>query len=310
MAIFQLFLLFQFADFFCFCSSDLDPLKARIMIHQPLVPAVVTTPVVDCGAPASWTTDDDHLSLPDAEDLRDAKKPRLVPHLPEEDEEPRYPKRDKGTTTLGIIYKEGVMVGSDHSNASNDGSEFVDNVIDLDSHMLVSVSGVGEPKSFLRNMKEQFQALKGRKSISEVSEWVANHLSSHCDKDPSAKMLIAAWDNEIKRPALVAVNFEGERFRKRLLAGTGAGSNFVRGLYERRFQEMGCAEASENAEELIRFTVSSLARSALIGDDNAEYGGYVTGYYVGAEGVKRTFRDVPVGVQYFFEAIGAKFYIW
>ncbi|GER35582.1 proteasome subunit beta type [Striga asiatica] len=279
MAIFLLFLLFQFADFFCFCSSDLDPLKARIMIHQPLVPAVVTTPVVDCGAPASWTTDDDHLSLPDAEDLRDAKK-------------------------------EGVMVGSDHSNASNDGSEFVDNVIDLDSHMLVSVSGVGEPKSFLRNMKEQFQALKGRKSISEVSEWVANHLSSHCDKDPSAKMLIAAWDNEIKRPALVAVNFEGERFRKRLLAGTGAGSNFVRGLYERRFQEMGCAEASENAEELIRFTVSSLARSALIGDDNAEYGGYVTGYYVGAEGVKRTFRDVPVGVQYFFEAIGAKFYIW
>ncbi|CAI9107256.1 OLC1v1006574C1 [Oldenlandia corymbosa var. corymbosa] len=75
-------------------------------------------------------------------------------------EEDDRPKRAKGTTTLAFVCKKGVMVATDHLDAGKDGSEyFVENVIDLDSHVLVTVSGVGDSRSFLRNMREQIPRL-------------------------------------------------------------------------------------------------------------------------------------------------------
>ncbi|CAI9107078.1 OLC1v1006360C1 [Oldenlandia corymbosa var. corymbosa] len=216
-----------------------------------------------------------------------------------------YTRRPKGTTTLAFICKEGVMVATDHSDASKDASEtFVENVIDLDSHVLVTVSGVGETRSFLKNLKDQFQAVKkGTKSVFEVSQWVAGHLSSHPDKHLSAKVLIAGWDDESQCHALYSVNSEGEVFQKRRDA-TGAVVLTCWVFWCISFDKKWYGSAVEHAKWMIRSTAGALEHFRSLGQVNTEYSGYVSGYYVSAARWKRSFYNLQVPPGYFYESIG------
>ncbi|CAI9107258.1 OLC1v1006576C2 [Oldenlandia corymbosa var. corymbosa] len=200
---------------------------------------------------------------------------------------------------------------------------FVENVINLDSHVLVTVSGVGDTRSFLRNMKEQYKhdhEAEERFSALEVSEWAGKYLSSHNDKDPSAKVLIAVWDDEKMRAGVFIMDANGQRSIKKWGA-TGSGSRVVPCFFKigqapfpfdylvvfvnffshpdllvllcNSFDKKGYDEAAVYVKWVIDATVSVLAFLKRTGSSDIETCGYISGYYVGANDLKRVFHNEP-----------------
>ncbi|CAI9107013.1 OLC1v1006278C1 [Oldenlandia corymbosa var. corymbosa] len=153
-------------------------------------------------------------------------------------------------------------------------------------------------------MKDQYQVvMKGTKSVLEASKWVAGHLSSHPDKHLSARILIAGWDDESKRPALYSVNSEGEVFKKRRDV-TGAGTGLASDLFGCSFDKKWYGSAVVHAEWMVRSTAGALEHFRSLGQVNAEYSGYVSGYQVSAAGWKRSFYNLHVPPGFFYESIG------
>ncbi|CAI9095496.1 OLC1v1031460C1 [Oldenlandia corymbosa var. corymbosa] len=134
-----------------------------------------------------------------------------------------YPKVDKGTAALAFAVKEGVMVAIDHysSGRANASKEYAGNIINLDTHILVAVSGdVPDPRSFLRDLKTKYlghNPAGKRSTVKEASYWLADTLCSHSDKGFKVDLLVAGWD-KANGSSLYQVNGEGILFQPKFFA--------------------------------------------------------------------------------------------
>ncbi|CAI9100376.1 OLC1v1037365C3 [Oldenlandia corymbosa var. corymbosa] len=87
--------------------------------------------------------------------------------------------------------EEGIMIAADHSGKS------APNVVQLNSDMLVTISGGSE--SLLKPLQEKLlqERMKGRRStFAEVSSWLADSLSGIPDR-LSLGILIAVWNESV-----------------------------------------------------------------------------------------------------------------
>ncbi|CAI9100377.1 OLC1v1037365C5 [Oldenlandia corymbosa var. corymbosa] len=123
--------------------------------------------------------------------------------------------------------EEGIMIAADHSGKS------APNVVQLNSDMLVTISGGSE--SLLKPLQEKLlqERMKGRRStFAEVSSWLADSLSGIPDR-LSLGILIAVW-NESER-GLYRMSADGTLVNGDTFA-TGSGSNSALGAVESSYK--------------------------------------------------------------------------
>ncbi|CAI9103856.1 OLC1v1002429C1 [Oldenlandia corymbosa var. corymbosa] len=187
------------------------------------------------------------------------------------------PDLGKGTITLAFTFKQGVIVAVNHHS-----SESVENVINLSSSILLAFAGEMEDcRSFLRDLQCKYQEHEiskgGIVSVEEASEWVADYLCSSSSE---------------KGPRLYEVDGEGKLFVGGLIA-IGYGSVFAECACETRgFRNNKSDEdAIKFAKETIRYALSMVKRYY----DNGQNGGFISGFYVGADGCKMVIDKEDVG---------------
>ncbi|CAI9103843.1 OLC1v1002415C1 [Oldenlandia corymbosa var. corymbosa] len=178
---------------------------------------------------------------------------------------------------------------SDHSWGKADASEeFVQDVINLDTHVLVTVSGeIADPRSSLRDLKTQYVPPKS----AEASYYVADVMSARGYKRRGLEvnMRIAGWD-EPNGFSLYYVDGSGNLFAGKICA-VGAGSPCTGGLSVRSYHyELSFDQAKELAREMILTSTSEVAEDIECGD-TGETGGFVSVYHVGVDGWKTIVRD-------------------
>ncbi|CAI9106687.1 OLC1v1005891C1 [Oldenlandia corymbosa var. corymbosa] len=137
------------------------------------------------------------------------------------------PEFEKGTTVVGLVYEEGIIVAADRSGKS---LEFPPNFVQLNSHMLATISGGSGSESLLKDLQKKCniqEQMKGRKpSVAEVLHWLAEALSAYKEE---VGILIAVWSES--EHGLYRMNGNGELVEGNVLA-TGSGSSGA--LYEVR----------------------------------------------------------------------------
>ncbi|CAI9107481.1 OLC1v1006841C1 [Oldenlandia corymbosa var. corymbosa] len=215
-----------------------------------------------------------------------------------------YPHREKGTTALSFVCGGGLMVATDHMDASK---AFVENVVDLSSHVLVTVSGnIPNAGSFLRNLQMQYrdyEAAQGKKSVDEASQWVANQMSSRCEEDLSVQLLIAGWDVKNYR------DYEAAQGKK----SVDEASQWVANQMSSRCEEdlsvqlliagwdvkngpiLYCVDGEGNRKQgVIGATGSGSDMVYCYSEDGLFYD--MCRFYVGATGWEKAFHNVPVEI--------------
>ncbi|CAI9114317.1 OLC1v1015016C2 [Oldenlandia corymbosa var. corymbosa] len=134
--------------------------------------------------------------------------------------DPDDPEFEKGTTAIAFVFKDGIMVAVDHSSKS---LETEPNIVQLNSHMLATISGGCE--FLLKDLQEKCyvqEQKEGKKtSAAEVLNWLAETLSAYEEEPLSIGILIAVW-NESER-CVYCMNGYGEVDKGDVLA-TGSGS--------------------------------------------------------------------------------------
>ncbi|CAI9103254.1 OLC1v1001705C1 [Oldenlandia corymbosa var. corymbosa] len=204
------------------------------------------------------------------------------------------PTADPGLTTLAFIYGggKGIMVAVHHNGYFPwwSDSHIVprDNAVDLNSH-IGTVSGVLLP-DFLRRLKlmclNYEEKKKGKRaSVSNVSQWMVDHLRSEKKVKPSlfcGAGLVAGWGE--KGPELYRVDSEGVQLKGEMLA-TGLFPHAYADAETLGYrQDMSFHEAQKLAIEAIRRTAYSLHYNAP----------FASVYHVGPDGLRTLHDMVPV----------------
>ncbi|CAI9101426.1 OLC1v1038756C1 [Oldenlandia corymbosa var. corymbosa] len=216
------------------------------------------------------------------------------------------PSELKGTSALGFIFKEGVIVATDHHHSlpkvydelsweelywvreidscrkSDASKEFVESVIDLDTHVLATVSA---------GALEYLLAPAERKgSVAKATYWVGETLDYSFYKGYGIDMLIAGWD-ESNGFSMYCLDDKGIVLQENHFA-IGSGSPHAEDLkpFETSVYDMSCDEAKKFAECAIG-TIAVEVNMGIERGENGETGGFISGYLVETGGWKTIFRD-------------------
>jgi len=142
-----------------------------------------------------------------------------------------------GTTTLGFVFDEGVLLAVDSraSMGSYIGSGTVKKVIEISRHLLGTMAGGAADCSFWeRNLAFQcrlHELREGKRiSVAAASKMLANTVYSYRGYGLSMGTMIAGWD-EAKGPALYYVDNDGTRLKGTKFS-VGSGSTYAYGVLD------------------------------------------------------------------------------
>mmetsp|Transcript_13157 Transcript_13157/g.25113 ORF Transcript_13157/g.25113 Transcript_13157/m.25113 type:complete len:277 (+) Transcript_13157:92-922(+) len=189
-------------------------------------------------------------------------------------------KPNHGTTTLGFIFKGGVIVAVD-SRASMGpyiSSQTVKKVIEINPHLLGTMAGgAADCQFWQRNLGTQCRLYelnnKTRISVAGASKLLANTLFSYRGMGLSMGTMIAGWD-EKDGPSLFYVDSEGQRIKGERFS-VGSGSLFAYGVLDQGYKwDLEDAEAQELGRKAIYHATFRDAYS----------GGTVSVYHIKKEG--------------------------
>ncbi|CAI9090743.1 OLC1v1025571C1 [Oldenlandia corymbosa var. corymbosa] len=194
------------------------------------------------------------------------------------DEEP-YVKIENGTTVMGFICKQGVMVAADHSFCS------VDNIIALNPRMLIAITGDIKAGSLLPDLRSKYRQdeltdSRIRSSVVRAAFWVKNTMPSLNTEGLPLQILIAGWDETLKTCFYAGSGYPSAHVS--LFLGDNGKSPL----------KMSFVEASKYARDSIVKAASAVADK----DDGCggDFGGFVSAYCVGADGCKVAFYNDDV----------------
>jgi 20S proteasome subunit beta 5 len=160
-------------------------------------------------------------------------------------------KPNHGTTTLGFIFKGGVIIAVD-SRASMGpyiSSQTVKKVIEINPHLLGTMAGgAADCQFWQRNLGTQCRLYelnnKKRISVGGASKLLANTLFNYRGMGLSMGTMIAGWDEKLG-PALYYVDSEGQRLKGEVFS-VGSGSLFAYGVLDQGYKwDLSDAEACE-----------------------------------------------------------------
>ena len=146
----------------------------------------------------------------------------------------------KGTTTLGFIYKEGILIAVDSraSMGSFIGSQKVRKVIEINDYLLGTMAGGAADCMFWERRLAQwcklYELRHGEKvPISAASQYLANMITQYRGYGLSMGTMIAGWDN--REQGLYYVDDDGTRL-KGYLFSVGSGSTYAYGILDAKYR--------------------------------------------------------------------------
>merc|ERR1719359_1875114 len=159
--------------------------------------------------------------------VNDIKKSGLAPGLMD---------FKKGTTTLGFVFNEGVIIAVDSraSMGSYIGSATVKKVIEINDFLLGTMAGGAADCSFWERHLTRLCRLhqlreKERISVAAASKLLANIFYSYRGRGLSCGTMVAGWDKT--GPQLYMVDDKGDRHKGDLFS-VGSGSTYAYGVLD------------------------------------------------------------------------------
>eukprot|EP00959_Pyramimonas_sp_CCMP1952_P240048 5016553-Pyramimonas_sp.AAC.1 len=195
-------------------------------------------------------------------------------------------KPSHGTTTLGFIFKGGVIIAVD-SRASMGpyiSSQTVKKVIEINPHLLGTMAGgAADCQFWQRNLGMQTRLYelnnKKRISVAGASKLLANTLFSYRGMGLSMGTMVAGWDDS--GPSLYYVDSEAQRIKGERFS-VGSGSLFAYGVLDQGYKwDMTDDEARELGRKAIYHATFRDAYS----------GGTVSVYHVTQDGWTKVSGD-------------------
>jgi len=142
----------------------------------------------------------------------------------------------KGTTTLGFVFKHGVIISVDSraSMGSYIGSQTVKKVIEINDFLLGTMAGGAADCSFwerhLARLCRMYELRhKERPSVAAASKMLANIFHQYKGRGLSCGTMVAGWDN--KGPQLYMVDDQGDRHKGNVFS-VGSGSTYAYGVLD------------------------------------------------------------------------------
>jgi 20S proteasome subunit beta 5 len=207
---------------------------------------------INFGLPSSFKAQDDFNSLaeelPSMDNQTDLifklapveENEKFVQRLKENKVTKKITNFKKGTTTLGFIYSEGVLIAVDSraSMGSFIGSQKVRKVIEINDYLLGTMAGGAADCSFwerrLAMWCKLYELRHGEKvPVSAASQYLANMISQYKGHGLSMGTMIAGWDK--KEQGLYYVDDDGTRL-KGYLFSVGSGSTYAYGILDTKYK--------------------------------------------------------------------------
>jgi 20S proteasome subunit beta 5 len=146
----------------------------------------------------------------------------------------------KGTTTLGFVYKEGILIAVDSraSMGSYIGSSKVRKVIEINEYLLGTMAGGAADCMFwerrLALWCKLYELRHGeRVPVSAASQYLANMITQYRGYGLSMGTMVAGWDKSGQ--GLYYVDDDGTRL-KGYLFSVGSGSTYAYGILDSKYK--------------------------------------------------------------------------
>ncbi|MBU5575070.1 MAG: archaeal proteasome endopeptidase complex subunit beta [Candidatus Aenigmatarchaeota archaeon] len=161
-----------------------------------------------------------------------------------------------GTTTVGIIYKDGVVIGAESKSTLGYmvDSKVAKKIFKLDDHIGITIAGsVGDAQSLIRILRAQFKLYKlerGPITLKAAATLLSNIMQGTKWMPYFNQLILAGYDNE--GPHIYSFDPLGGFDTNDKFYSTGSGSPFAYGVLEANFKE------NMNMEEAISLVIKSI----------------------------------------------------
>ena len=173
-----------------------------------------------------------------------------------------------GTTTLGIVFKDGVILGSEHRATMGTmiAHKNVEKVIKIDEHLALTTAGlVGDAQLLARYLSAEAEIYKLRNkegmSINAAATLMANILSGRKMFPYWVQLLVAGIDSECGH--VYSLDAAGGCIEDEYIT-TGSGSPFAYGVFEDSYKDNMTQNEAVNLA--IRALVAATKRDAASGN--------------------------------------------
>ena len=192
----------------------------------------------------------------------------------------------KGTTTLGFVFNEGIVVAVDSRSTQGPyiASQSVQKVIEITPNLIGTMAGGAADCSYWerelgrRARLFEFQNKK-RITVAAASKILANIMFAYRGYGLSMGTMIAGWDHT--GPALYYVDNDGERLKGNVFS-VGSGSTFAYGVLDQGYRpDLSIEEACELGRRAVHHATHRDAYS----------GGIINVYLIQESGWKKISGD-------------------
>ena len=194
-------------------------------------------------------------------------------------------KAKKGTTTVGIVAKDGVVLAADKRATMGTliASKDVEKIAQIDKHLAMTVAGsVGDAQKLVRLMRVQALAYKHEKeepiSVKAAATLLANILSASKFFPYWVQLLLAGYD---EKPRLYNIDLLGG-YTEESYTATGSGSPIAYGVLESHIK--GVKGVKDAVPVAIKAVWAAMQRDAASGEG-------IDVVVITKEGVKRLSAD-------------------
>jgi len=176
----------------------------------------------------------------------------------------------KGTTTIGIVCKDGVVLASEtrvtmgNFISSKEGKK----IYQIDDLVGMTIAGgVGDAQSLVRTITVEAKLYKMRQgkpmTVAAIATLLSNILNSNRYYPYFVQLMIGGFDKNAA--SLYSLDAVGGQIEERLAAAQGSGSPIAFGVIEDRYSEKIPVE--EGVDLAIRALSSAMKRDAASGND-------------------------------------------
>lgn len=169
--------------------------------------------------------------------------------------------RKSGTTTLGIICKDGVVVAAEKKSTMGYlvASKETEKIIPIADHIVLTTAGAsGDAQTLARYMKAEIKLYEiqnqKRIPVKAAATLLANILQGSKYFPYYVQLIVAGYDDE--GPAVYSLDAIGGMEREKKFFSTGSGSPIALGVLEAEYKEgISVKEAKELAYKAIKSAV-------------------------------------------------------
>ncbi|MDO8554426.1 MAG: archaeal proteasome endopeptidase complex subunit beta [Candidatus Micrarchaeota archaeon] len=172
-----------------------------------------------------------------------------------------------GTTTVGLVCKDGVILASDRRATMGYliASKDIDKVYSVDDHITMTIAGgVGDAQTLIRWMQAELKLYKLRHEkripVEAAATLLANILAQHKYYPFFVQLLLGGVD---ERPRLFSIDMLGGVTEEKFTS-TGSGSPIAYGVLEEMYKENGTIE--DNLKVAAKAVYSAMKRDAASGE--------------------------------------------